>query len=327
MGIENKLIYALTFVGILTLLIYMILYYQNPSFTIILMVFVTAMLINFVTNNVLKKSLPISHNIAILGFPKSGKTTLIISLFGDIFAGKILSVRATPIGSKSIERINESLKKLRQGRALGPTKDQDRFGFRAVVTVKSGIFPRTYKVDFGDFPGEDSEDYSNENGSWLHKTEFFKWVVDSDAIIFVIDIGYYLIRRKDYAAEMTSALRAAWQNFLDLNDHRKNEVRKFPFVLAFTKADLFGVNRSFEDSENIEMEIMKIGFGDETPPIEEINTTAFYEGRSEVMNDFNELIQYFNNESSHFQVLFVSSFGLYNRERLGISELLQAVLP
>ena len=276
------------------------------------------------------KSLSISHNVAIVGFPKSGKTTLIISLFGEIFAGKIQSVRAKPRGAKSIERINKSLEILRKGRALGPTKDQDRFAFRTDITVKHGYFPRTYKVEFGDFPGEDSADYSNKYGSWLHNTEYFKWVVDSDAIIFVIDLAQYLVNsdeRQNYVGQISSALRAAWQNFSDLNEHNINDLKKFPIILAFTKADLFGYTKNFDDFENIEAEIMKLGFGDETPQIKEINPDSFKSGKNQIMNDFDELIQYFESESPHFRVIFVSSFGLCNGKRQGIEDLMQAVLP
>lgn len=282
-------------------------------------------------NTVLEnKSLPISHNVAIVGFPKSGKTTLIISLFGEIFAGKILSVRAKPKGVKSIERINESLEMLRKGRALGPTKDQDRFAFRADITVKRGILPRTYKVEFGDFPGEDSEMYSFQYGSWLHNTEYFKWVVDSDAIIFVIDIGRYMVNsdeRQNYVGQISSALRAAWQNFSDLNEHNINNLKKFPIILAFTKADLFGYTKNFDDFENIEAEIMQLGYGDETPPIKDINPDSLRLGKNQVMNDFEELIKYYESESSHFRVIFVSSFGLHYGKRLGIEDLMQSVLP
>lgn len=277
-----------------------------------------------------QESLPGSHNVAIVGFPQSGKTTLIISLFGETFAGKILPLRLTPRGTKTIERINESLERLQRGQALGPTKDQDRFGFRADVTVRRFPFPRTYKVEFGDFPGVDSQTYSEDYGPWLHNTEFFKWAVDSDAMIFVIDLGRYLSRdelRTAYIARISSALRAAWQHFLDVNEHRIREVRRHPVVLTFTKADLFGVEEDPHDWDRFEKEIAKLGFGDEIPPIQEIDQEALILGKARVMQDFAELIQYFKGEARTFRVLFTSSFGLADGKRLGIGDLLQAVLP
>jgi len=271
---------------------------------------------------------PISKTVAILGFPKSGKTTLLISLFGEIFAGN-LPIRITPRGTKNIERINESLEMIERGRALGPTKDQDRFSFRADVTM-GNLIPRTYKVEFGDFPGEESQKYSEEYGSWLHNNEFFKWVIDSDALIFVIDLGLCLARdknKKDYIAKMTKAFRATWQNFVDNNENRINEAKKLPLILVFTKADLFGVKKYGDNWDIFEDDIAKIGFGKDIPPIMDINQEAFEKGQIRVKEDFAELIQYFDRENPNFQVLFTSSFGIMHGKRLGFKELMMAVLP
>ncbi|MBE9595145.1 MAG: GTPase domain-containing protein [Proteobacteria bacterium] len=277
-----------------------------------------------------KYSVPWSYNVAIVGFPRSGKTTLLISLFGEIFAGMILPIRITPKGTKTIERINESLEMLKKGQALGPTKDQDRFAFRANLTIRRYHFPRTYKVEFGDFPGDESQVYSEKYGSWLHTTEFFKWVVDSDAIIFVIDLGRYLVRdesRIAYVAQISSALRAAWQHFLDSNEHRIQEVRQHPLVLVFTKADLFGVKKDQDTWDLIEQEIAKLGFGEDIPPIKEIDHVGLARGEARVIEDFAEVIRYFETEAPNFQVVFTSSFGLLDGKRLGIKDFLMAVLP
>jgi hypothetical protein len=394
--IINVLILVLLFISIIFSLLHFL---SNYSFnikinTLIPYVSIGIALISFFfTLNIYieKTLLPISHNVAIIGFPNSGKTTMIISLFGEIFARNIPSIRATPKGTKTIEKINESQEKLKKGIALGPTQDQDRFAFRANITVercffpqtlggkkslpsdryfpqknskyfmesngdyltdwkfslytnelfklitaKRHLFPRTYKVEFGDFPGEDSEKYSNNsekclnNKYWLHNTEFFKWVVDCDAIIFVIDLGRYLAKydlRQAYVAEVSTAFQAAWQHFTDLNDDRNKEVRKMPIILAFTKADLFGVEKHPWNVETFEETIMKLGFGDKTPPVQEISYLNLYNGESQVMSDFVELIDYFTNETSHFRILFISSFGLFQGKRLGISDLLKAVLP
>jgi GTPase SAR1 family protein len=273
-----------------------------------------------------KYLVPISHTVAIVGFPESGKTTLLISLFGDIFVGKILPIdKITLKGTETIERINESLEKLKKGRALGPTKDQDRFAFRADLTIKRLLFYRTYKLEFGDFPGDESQEYSEKYGSWLHKTEFFKWVVDSDAMIFVIDLGRYIVRDKSriaYVAQISSALRAAWQHFLDINEYRIKEVRQHPLVLVFTKADLFGVTTDHLTWDLIEQEIARLGFGDKIPQVNEIDPVALDQGKKQVKEDFADLIDYFKIEAPNFHIEFTSSFGLLDGERLGFKDLL-----
>ena len=136
-----------------------------------------------------------SIHVAIVGFSRSGKTTLITSLFGEGFR-KNLPINLEPRGSKTIDKINLSLEMLNKGKALGPTQDQDMFSFRADATTGSYFARSTYRVEFGDFPGayteKTSEEKDNNKIKWLHNSEFFRWIADSDAIIFVVDLGKYL---------------------------------------------------------------------------------------------------------------------------------------
>lgn len=282
---------------------------------------------------------PRSYNVAVVGFPQSGKTTLIISLFGAAFA-RNLPFKMMPRGSQTIELVNESLEMLDKGDALGPTEDQDLFAFRADVTFGRFPFPITYKVEFGDFPGRYSQDYAQKYGHWLHTTDFFKWVADSDAIIFVVDLGRYLGNMKsrmNYVAEMTKALRAAWQHYLDINPHRVKEVRSHPVTIAFNKADLIqrvpegiAVN-GLEDynvaEKTIEKKIAEFGFGNKVPPIVEINPKALKRGTIQVEKDFAELIDYFRANAPNTHIVFTSSFGLLQNKRLGISDLFLSVFP
>ncbi len=271
-----------------------------------------------------------SYYIAIVGFPKSGKTTLLASLFGEAFAGKIKPVKMQPRGTRTIETVNAYLEKLKKGEALGPTRSQDRIAFRADIAVGKNPFIRTYKAEFGDFPGSSTESYVKKYGKWLHKTEFFKWVAESDAMVFTIDLGHYLSRRKtrlDYINQMTTAMRAAWQHFLDVNEHRVKEVSKHPLVVVFNKADLFGAIEKLESENLIEKEIAKLGFGKATPTLKDINEESLKAGREMVKTDFAEIIEYFKQEAVNFQIIFCSSFGLIQDKRLGMNDLLWAVLP
>lgn len=274
-------------------------------------------------------SAPIARDVAIVGFPQSGKTTLIISLFGEAFAGRLERItKMTPKGTAVIERVNADWEMLQRGQALGPTRDQDRFAFRADVQVKQDILPLTYKVNFGDFPGDDSAEYTEKYGNWLHTNEFFKWAADSDAMILVVDLGQYLLpkHKAEYVTRMSSALRAAWQHFLDINEYRLKKVKKHPLVLTFAKADLFGVTKGNLSWNRYEQEILKLGFGKETPKLHNIDLTELKSGQARVLEDFAELISYFDSESTNFKVIFCSCFGLVNGKRLGISDIMQAVL-
>ncbi len=47
---------------------------------------------------------PQAYNIAIVGFPKSGKTTLIVSLFDEIFLGRI-NLKMVPAGRRPLNEL------------------------------------------------------------------------------------------------------------------------------------------------------------------------------------------------------------------------------
>lgn len=283
---------------------------------------------------------PRSYRVAIVGFPRSGKTTLIVSLFGEAFAMK-LPTKVTPRGTQTIELVNKSLEMLKKGRALGPTTDQDLFAFRADIVLTRRFFPITYKVEFGDFPGKHSEDYISKRDSWLQTTEFFKWVVDSDAIVFVVDLGRYISNeasRREYIAEITSAFRAAWQSFLDINEYRARQVRRHPVVLVFNKADLAQRASTIVDvrsleivspdlMKSVEKEIRRLGFGDEVPPEIKIDKDILNYYKRMIETDFGELIRYFKDEAFKTRVIYVSSFGVLENQRLGMSDLLMSVFP
>ncbi|MGR6831381.1 hypothetical protein [Aliivibrio wodanis] len=49
---------------------------------------------SFIFLKVVRKKLPIAHSVAIIGLPKSGKTTLITSIFSEIFSSTIKRVSA-----------------------------------------------------------------------------------------------------------------------------------------------------------------------------------------------------------------------------------------
>ena len=96
--------------------------------------------------------LPRAYSIAVIGYPKSGKTFLITAVFGELFSGRLFDIKTVPRGQETIERINRDLEALAIGRSLGPTTDQDLFAYRADITRGHSLFVRKYKVEIGDFP-------------------------------------------------------------------------------------------------------------------------------------------------------------------------------
>lgn len=95
---------------------------------------------------VARKKLPLAHNVAVVGYPRSGKTTLITALFAEIFSRNISSISITPRGEETIKRINDDIARLESGRELGPTTDQDLFAYRAEMLTGKSIFAKRYML-------------------------------------------------------------------------------------------------------------------------------------------------------------------------------------
>lgn len=82
--------------------------------------------------------LPRAYSIAVIGYPRSGKTFLITAIFGELFSERLSELKTIPRGKETIERINRDLENLEIGRSLGPTTDQDRFAYRTDVEKGGG---------------------------------------------------------------------------------------------------------------------------------------------------------------------------------------------
>lgn len=280
--------------------------------------------------------LPISYNIAIIGFPKSGKTTLITSIFSEIFQQKFAGIDMQITSESTIERINENLRRIESGVAVGPTTSQDRFSYTTLIRRKKQDFfipSRAFMVEFGDFPGEDSESYMTEYGPWLHNTPFYKWVYSAQAFIFVIDLSLYLdelgAEPNKFTPMVSAAIRAAWQNILLSKEINRDELRGKPVVLAFSKSDLLISKTAREVYINNKTNDTK-GFIEKVPLpflITGENASNLQLEEQKVINDFANLIAYLSGETKKLRVVFVSGFATLESGKLGIRELLRAVLP
>ena len=276
-----------------------------------------------------RHSLPIAHSVAVVGFPGSGKTTLITAVFGEIFRQGMPGLVVRLRGQSTIDRVNEDLRKLGRGEALGPTRDQDVFAYRADVEIGGPLLRRTYKVEFGDFPGDESVVYSETYGPWLHTSPFFKWVSEADSLVFIVDLSRYLEDRplecRRYVPDMSAAIRAAWQTFTDTIG--VSAARRRPVVLAFTKADLLDVPEESERERNSNLDVESASRLRRVPHERELEMAALEAAKSAVESDFSDLITFLGSDVQQFRIVYTSSFGSVDGRRLGLVALFEAVLP
>lgn len=268
------------------------------------------------------RRLPALYRIAVVGFPRCGKTTLITALFAYLFHRGANNGRIRPTGEETINRINANLELLDRGLPISPTTDQDVFAYRAEITLDSPLpvpfSSRTYKVEIGDFPGEDSVDFAEKYGQWLHQAGYFKWAVGADAFIFVVDLSRLMSEdSEEYVARQKSALRAAWQRLQDqVVEGGRSATAKSPLVLVFTKADRWS-----------EFKWMGTTGEPKPKPLTPANEINMNKMKESVQFEFADLISYFKRENQNFAVVFESVYLEFGGERLGIPEIAKAILP
>ena len=218
--------------------------------------------------------------------------------------------------------------KLEIGKAVGPTTDQDLFAYRTDMIRGNFLFKQRYKVEIGDFPGEDSEKFTEQFGDWFHETPYFKWVMEADAFIFIVDIAQVLDEQsaKQYSAKITQATRAAWQLLNEYHLEGNKNLRKKPILLVFTKSDLFGITSHAVQEDAVLKKISQLGF-EEIPEAREIEFKKLKEGITYTEQLFSNLISYLDRESNKFDYIFVSCFSYLNNRKLGIDELVEKILP
>jgi hypothetical protein len=265
--------------------------------------------------------LPASFRVAILGFPRAGKTTLITGVFDYLFRRGLQGASVMPRGDETIRRVNTNLERLELGQPIEPTTDQDLFAYRAEIQVRSSLFHKRYKLEIGDFPGEDSVAFAESSGDWLHEAPYFNWAVSADAFLFVVDIGRVLDDvRGIYVAQQKKAFRAAWQRVQEFHLDGPGDIRRKSLTLVFTKADLLMRQEESHDREWSR-------FGRHTFRLKPKETESFQSGTEDVVDQFNDLVQYFSRESHFLGVVFTSVLLEKDEERLGIPKLVANILP
>ena len=299
------------------------------------------------------------HNVALIGFQQSGKTTLLITMLNELLLFRVSKVSARLRGEKTIEQVTRYMKKIKLRQAVGSTTRGSQFPYEINI-AQEGFFGRSFKMSFGDFPGERSKEYVSElireesehygrvekrsvgerslpeeDDAALFDGEFFRWVLECDALIFVVDVAQYLsskARRQeqaqldDYAVEVSQAYIRTWSYIVDAR-REGGEAREPIVVLAFTKSDLFDVDPEKSKEESLEATMATLGFEEPLPEVREISRLRFEQGSRQCKKDFEELIDFLKGHSRTFHAVYASSLALMDKRRLGVERLFKAVLP
>ncbi len=181
---------------------------------------------------------PTTVKVAIVGQPLSGKTVYLSVLFNELLTHKEESIVFQAYGIETIEQVEKNIKRLQGGSWLKPTLASSTFYFRANAILRKGLFSPKYTVEIGDYAGEKSKEFDSRSNEWLHKTEYFKYVITSDIILLAVDGAILNDGKQSHIEEIQSTLVAAIQVLLDEKGLSVDSELNIPVALLIMKSDL-----------------------------------------------------------------------------------------
>lgn len=176
--------------------------------------------------------------IALLGLPSSGKTVFLTVLFDQLGRRNVEGIAFAPYGSESIERVHTDLQTMLGGDWLPPTGDSDVFYYRANASIGMGPFRKRLKVEIGDYAGENVSKLQESDTVWLHRSEYFKYVRQSDALLLAVDSWVLRTRSESEVQKMESSLIAALQVLMDRKGVAIGGKLRLPVAIVFMKCDI-----------------------------------------------------------------------------------------
>ena len=247
------------FSAILTVLVFLLQFYGNGTnsfgnsstiLVVVLTVFMTSIIVQ--TLYTINKN-PISITVSIVGFPRVGKTVFLTMLFEELQKRQNSNIKFSPYGTETIERVIKDVNTLRNGEWLEKTAVNKVFFYRANASIKKASFllPRNeqkYKIEIADYAGEYIDEFNPQHDNWLHRTEYFDYVVKSDAIFFALDISKFLYEREQYRKEVDGII-AALQILAEKKGAIYDEVVKVPISILFLKSDLIQSHGTEKEKE------------------------------------------------------------------------------
>jgi len=232
---------------------------------------------------------PSTLTMSVLGYPHSGKTVYLTVLFSELMSGnsqKNISFRA--YGSETLERISTDYRLLCKGVWLPPTPNEGVFYYRATVGLSN---LKKYKLEIGDFAGEKFRNDLQDNNSFFHKTEYFKYVILSDIVFLAIDIEQVcasIHHNIDYITNIETSCIASLTIMQESKNIGFNKRIRFPVALLFLKADLLEKKNLDEQS---------------------------------ICEYFRKLIGFCKTNCNNFKYFFVSSTGTENLEEGNLAKM------
>ncbi|TOG40266.1 hypothetical protein CGJ01_23695, partial [Vibrio parahaemolyticus] len=164
----------------------------------------------------------------VIGQPRAGKTVYLSVLFDELQRLSNSNVSFQQYGSDTVERVNENMETLSSGKWVPSTHVNTAFYYRARASVGKGFFQSKYTLEVGDYAGEHIDEFDTASDMWLHKSEYFKYALSSDALVFCIDGEVLKSKNKEKIQSSQTMLIGAFQMLLSEKTKAAHERLNIP---------------------------------------------------------------------------------------------------
>jgi hypothetical protein len=174
-------------------------------------------------------------------------------LFDQLQQRKVGTVNFQPYGRETIEVMAGNMNILESGGWPPRTTKDILFPFRATATETSGFMPTRFTVKVGDYAGEHIGELDPTSERWLHRTEYFDYVVASDVIFLAVDVQRKLDPDPGACEEMVNNLTSALQVLIDKRDIPAGRTFRAPVALLVLKSDLLNEGSHTQDAITVKL--------------------------------------------------------------------------
>jgi GTPase SAR1 family protein len=192
---------------------------------------------------------PRSLSVALIGPSGAGKTVYLTMLYRELEMHTNPGLTFAPYGYKTIEEINRNLNYIQNGTFPPSTELGAHFRYEALALYGNGILKRRFRLQIVDYAGEHLDEFNISSDKWLHRSEFFDYVLSSDALIIMLDCERLLAKDETNLVHNFENVIVATLHTL-IQERSKDPTKLFdnPVALVFSKSDLI---KSKEDKEYI----------------------------------------------------------------------------
>jgi GTPase SAR1 family protein len=276
---------------------------------------------------------PSDYYIAVLGYPRSGKSIFITSLFDHLIHEKISGYQPLKLEKETAKRLKSNIKRLNSLTPFEPINEESIFPYILDFSKERLALKKYYKMQVGDFSGDNKAQFSEGYRQWFHKSPSFLWVMQANVFIFVVDLAEVLAQYEDdfYCKKISDGIYEAWKSIEKSHLGGKKNLKDKPIVLLFTKADLLPTFHELlgpKPQSQMRIKMLQMGFGKKSLP----KTTNIKKGLDPdlyalVEEKFGDIIYYLKGKSNRYNSIFFSHFLTLNYLPIGIEKVVDSILP